>query len=79
MLKRDVKIGGRYVAKVAGVLTVVKITGEATSGWAAINERSGRSIRIKSAQRLRSEVEPGESVSMALVRERLASMERNKA
>jgi len=79
MKKAEVKIGGRYVAKVAGVLTVVKITGEATSGWAAINERSGRSVRIKSAQRLRREVEPGQSASLAVVAERLASMGRSES
>jgi len=79
MRKRDVKVGGRYVAKVAGALTVVKINSEAGSGWLATNERTGRSIRIKSAQRLRSEVAEGESISLAVLTERLAMTERNQA
>lgn len=65
--KRDVENGGRYVAKVAGGLTVVKIVRESPhGGWEAVNERTGRAVRIKSAQRLRWPVKPGVSVALAI-------------
>lgn len=57
MKKAQVKIHGRYLAKVSGGLSVVKITGESPyGGWDATNETTGRSVRIRSAQRLRQEV-----------------------
>jgi hypothetical protein len=71
MKKHEVEIGGRYVAKVAGALSVVKIRGESRhGGWDAVNERTGRAVRIKSAQRLRSAVAPNESASLAILTER---------
>jgi len=55
MKKKDVQIGGRYTAKVSGRLTVVKILGASPyGGWDGWNEKTGREVRIKSAQRLRA-------------------------
>ncbi len=57
MKKADIRIGGRYRAKVSGSLTTVRITRESPEGgWEAVNEASGKAVRIKSAQRLREQV-----------------------
>ena len=57
MKKNKVRIGGVYVAKVTNRLVEVRIDGtNRHGGWNATNIRTGRNIRIKSAQRLRSEV-----------------------
>ena len=53
MKKADVKIGGRYIAKVSGKTAVVRIVGLLSyGGWSAVNEITHRQIAIKSAQRL---------------------------
>jgi hypothetical protein len=58
MKKSEVRIGGRYRAKVSDRLVVVRIVRESPyGGWDAINESTGRPVRIRSAQRLRAEVE----------------------
>lgn len=55
MLKRQIKIGEKYNAKVSEKMTVVRILGVSRfGGWVAINENTGREIRIKSAAKLRS-------------------------
>lgn len=47
-------IGQRYEAKVSGSLVPVRIVRESSyGGWDATNERTGRTVRIRSAQRLR--------------------------
>ena len=52
--KAQVQLGGTYVAKVSGTLTTIRITGESTYGrWDAVNTKTGRAIRIRSAARLR--------------------------
>lgn len=57
MRQKDVRIGGRYVAKISNRLTTVEILGDAIgSGWIAKNINTGRRIRIKSAAKLREEV-----------------------
>jgi hypothetical protein len=57
MKKNEVKVGGRYVAKVSDKLTLVRIDRENPhGGWDAVNEKTGKPVRIKSAQRLRSAV-----------------------
>jgi len=57
MKKNEVKVGGRYVAKVSDKLTLVRIDRENPhGGWDAINEKTGKPVRIKGAQRLRSAV-----------------------
>lgn len=59
MKKADVKIGGKYVAKVSNNLAVVRIDRVSPhGGWDATNVTTGRSIRVRSAQRLRSEYKP---------------------
>lgn len=58
MRKEDVEIGGRYRAKVSRKLTVIRIVAPAAfgSGWVAVNEQTGRAVRVKSAARLRERV-----------------------
>ena len=54
MKKSDVVIGRTYVCKVSGVLTAVRIDGESRfGGWEATNVKTGRRVRVRSAQRLR--------------------------
>ncbi len=54
MKKNEVKVGGIYKAKVSNNLVSVKITSENPSGgWSALNTNTGKTVRIKSAQRLR--------------------------
>lgn len=54
MKKADVQIGGTYFVKVAGNLVPVKITREHDNGgWEGTSVKTGKTIRIKSAQRLR--------------------------
>lgn len=55
MKKRDVLIGATYVAKVSGQTAHVRIDRESPSGgWEGTNRSTGRRVRIRSAQRLRS-------------------------
>ena len=57
MKKAQIKIGSTYIAKVSGKLAPVKIIGLSVyGGWNAVNKDTGRTIRIKSAARLRREV-----------------------
>jgi hypothetical protein len=57
MKKNDVETGATYVAKVSGKLARVRIERESPhGGWDATNVDTGRSVRIKSAQRLRRAV-----------------------
>ena len=54
MKKNEVKVGGVYGAKVSDKVVPVRITGESRhGGWDAVNEATGKAVRIKSAQRLR--------------------------
>ena len=54
MKKASVKVGQKYMAKVSGKPVRVVITGESRyGGWDALNPETNRTIRIKSAQRLR--------------------------
>jgi hypothetical protein len=56
MKKDDVKVGKTYQAKVSGRLTEVRITAVNThGGWDAVNVLTNKTVRIKSAQRLRGE------------------------
>jgi hypothetical protein len=62
----DVKIGQLYLVKVSGSIQPVRITAEANErltsagyrhgGWHAVNINTGREVRIRSVQRLRSPV-----------------------
>ncbi|NQU20973.1 MAG: hypothetical protein HQ567_06785 [Candidatus Nealsonbacteria bacterium] len=54
MKKNDVRIGQRYMAKVAGSEVPVRIDAESRSGgWDAKNMATGRKVRIKTARQLR--------------------------
>jgi hypothetical protein len=54
MKKNDVQIGATYLVKVASNLVPVKITREHDSGgWEGTSVKTGKTIRIKTAQRLR--------------------------
>jgi hypothetical protein len=56
MKKSEVVIGRHYKCRVSGVITVVKILAESPyGGWTAKNIKTGREVRIKSAQKLRTE------------------------
>ncbi len=59
MKKNEVKIGSTYTAKVSGKIAKVRIDAESRhGGWDATNLGTKKKVRIKSAQRLRSEVGP---------------------
>ncbi len=54
MKKNEVKVGKLYIAKVSDKLVTVRIDSANTrGGWNATNTATGKTIRIKSAQRLR--------------------------
>ena len=67
MKKQEVEVGKTYRVKVSGALADVRITGENPhGGWDGVNIATKRTVRIKSAQRLRSEVRSGRGgVSLA--------------
>lgn len=64
MKKAEVEVGGVYMAKVSGVLTLVRIDAETSGGglrarrtwWRATNLKTKREITIRSAARLRARV-----------------------
>ena len=59
MKKREVEIGGVYVAKVSGRLVTVRIDGESPYGGSdATSLATRRSVRIRSAARLRGRATP---------------------
>ncbi|MBS3735483.1 MAG: hypothetical protein KGY99_11295, partial [Phycisphaerae bacterium] len=54
MKKNEVKVGRYYTAKVSDKMCTVRIDAEnPRGGWDATNLRTGKAVRIKSAQRLR--------------------------
>jgi hypothetical protein len=62
MKKREVEIGGVYVAKVSGQLVTVRIDRESPyGGWEATNLSTRRSVRVRSAARLRGRAAPSSS------------------
>ena len=53
MKKADVKLSGKYIAKVSGRRVWVRVDGVALcGGWDGTNLATGRKIHIRSAQRL---------------------------
>jgi hypothetical protein len=57
MKKSEVKIGGVYIAKVTNKLVQVRIDAVSKyGGWTATNLLTSKTIRVRSATRLRSEV-----------------------
>lgn len=66
MRKADVQIGGRYTAKVSEKLVVVRIrAAHPLGGWIAVNEKTGREVRIHTAARLRDPVLSREDLAKA--------------
>jgi hypothetical protein len=60
MKKDEIKIGGTYLAKVSDKVVPVRIDAESRhGGWEATNMATNKRVRIKSAQRLRGEVNAG--------------------
>ena len=58
MKKDDIQINATYLVKVAGNLVPVKITREHDNGgWEGTSVKTGKTIRIKSAQRLRKRLD----------------------
>jgi len=63
MKKNEVKVGRSYLAKVSDKVVPVRITGTSGhGGWDAVNEATGKKVRIKSAQRLRGPAEQPDAV-----------------
>lgn len=57
MRKEDVAVNAHYVAKVSGGMAIVRITGASVfGGWNAVNIKTNRIVRIRSAMRLRRRV-----------------------
>jgi len=64
MKKSDVQIGTTYLVKVAGNLVPVKITREHDNGgWEGTSVKTGKTIRIKSPQRLRKALDDSGAAS----------------
>ena len=67
MKKNEVKVGGRYAAKVSDKVVVVRIDAENPhGGWDATNEATGKRVRVKSAQRLRGAVHKSKPMALAI-------------
>ena len=57
MNRDDVQIGAAYTAKVTNKVVEVRIDAESPhGGWDATNLASGRTVRVKTARRLRGRV-----------------------
>lgn len=56
MKKAEISLGKSYVAKISGKLVTVRLDSESLyGGWNATNLVTGRTVRIKSAAKLRKE------------------------
>ena len=63
MLKKEIEIGGTYIAKVSGKLTSVRIDSASTyGGWDATNTATGKTVRIRTAGKLRGRVVSAQTV-----------------
>lgn len=61
MLKKEIEIGKVYTAKISGKISPVRILSISQYNprhWVAENIRTKRQIIIRSAQKLRAELEP---------------------
>ena len=57
MLKKEIEIGGTYIAKISGQLVQVKLTEiNRFGGWNGVNLKTDRTVRIRSAAKLRRRV-----------------------
>lgn len=64
MKNSEVQLGGTYTAKVSNKVVSVRIDAvNRHGGWSATNLMTGKTIRIKSAQRLRKRLEEAASVA----------------
>ena len=80
MKKNEIEIGGQYTCKVSDKIVVVKVTGENPhGGWDATNLKTGKAVRIKSAQRLRSAKFVDEKALDAAVAEKAEKKAQTKA
>jgi hypothetical protein len=74
--KNEIELGGTYVAKVSGRTAVVRIDRESPyGGWDATNTVTGRSVRIKTAARLRRTATPEMGKRIAALRAARATNE----
>jgi len=77
MKKSDVQIGSTYLVKVAGNLVPVKITREHDNGgWEGTSVKTGKTIRIKSPQRLRKPLDDGAAKEPKRRKKKLTPAER---
>lgn len=54
MKKNEIEIGGTYAAKISGNVVPVQIKEAAINGgWHAVNMKTGRAVRIRTAAKLR--------------------------
>lgn len=59
MKKSEVMIDNTYVAKISGRLCPVRLTGKsAFGGWVGINLRTRKGVHIKTAAKLRRQIDP---------------------
>ncbi len=66
MKKSEIRVGGKYVARISGKLTTVMIVSESLyGGWNAVNTASNREVRIKTAAKLRKPVGISATATMA--------------
>ena len=61
MKKNEVKVGGVYTAKVTDKVVPVRIDAVKGTGWSATNMATGKTIYIKSAQRLRGKAKAADA------------------
>jgi hypothetical protein len=56
--KNQIKVGKRYTCKVSNNIVTVKIKSELPlGGWLAVNEATGREVRLPTAGRLREAID----------------------
>lgn len=67
MKTKDVKIGGMYVAKISGTMTIVRLDQVCShGGWIATNMITERKVNIRTAAKLRREASLEENLLNAL-------------
>jgi len=61
---KDVSIGNHYTAKISGEVVVIKLLSDwhGGRGWHGLNLRTGRTVHIKSAAKLRRAVSMSEAL-----------------
>lgn len=53
MKKSEIKIGGQYIVKIGGQLTIVRIVAESNfGGWSAVDLNTWRMIHIRAIAKL---------------------------